>query len=61
VLVYQDLLGMDASFKPRFVKRFADLDGTVRGAISAYVGEVKAGTFPGPEHSFVQDGPRRDA
>ncbi|MFZ5481814.1 MAG: 3-methyl-2-oxobutanoate hydroxymethyltransferase [Myxococcota bacterium] len=53
VLVYQDLLGMDASFKPRFVKRYADLDGTVRGAVSAYVREVKSGAFPGPEHAFA--------
>jgi 3-methyl-2-oxobutanoate hydroxymethyltransferase len=53
VLVYQDLLGMDASFKPRFVKRYADLDGTVRGAVAAYVNEVKGGVFPGPEHAFA--------
>jgi 3-methyl-2-oxobutanoate hydroxymethyltransferase len=60
VLVYQDLLGMDARFLPRFVKRFADLDGTVRSAVAAYVAEVKAGTFPGPEHTFGADGARRD-
>jgi 3-methyl-2-oxobutanoate hydroxymethyltransferase len=55
VLVYNDLLGMDARFKPRFVKRFADLDSVVRGAVAAYVAEVKAGTFPAAEHSFSQD------
>ncbi len=55
VLVYNDLLGMDTRFKPRFVKRFADLDGVVTSAVAAYVAEVKAGTFPGPEHAFAQD------
>ncbi|MDP2316452.1 MAG: 3-methyl-2-oxobutanoate hydroxymethyltransferase [Pseudomonadota bacterium] len=55
VLVYNDLLGMDTRFKPRFVKRYADLEGVVRDAVQAYVTEVKAGTFPGPEHSFAQD------
>jgi 3-methyl-2-oxobutanoate hydroxymethyltransferase len=60
VLVYHDLLGLDARFKPRFVKRFADLDGIVRDAVAAYVAEVKAGTFPAPEHAFTQDGTRRD-
>ena len=55
VLVYNDLLGMDARFKPRFVKRFADLDTVVREAVAAYVAEVKAGVFPGPEHAFAQD------
>lgn len=55
VLVYNDLLGMDARFKPRFVKRYAELDGLVKGAVASYVAEVKAGTFPGPEHSFAHD------
>lgn len=55
VLVYNDLLGMDARFKPRFVKRFADLDTMVREAVAAYVADVRSGAFPAPEHSFAQD------
>ncbi len=55
VLVYNDLLGMDARFKPRFVKRYADLDTLVTDAVAAYVAEVKSGAFPGSEHAFVQD------
>lgn len=55
VLVYNDLLGMDTRFKPRFVKRYADLEGVVRDAVAAYVAEVKAGSFPGSEHTFAQD------
>jgi 3-methyl-2-oxobutanoate hydroxymethyltransferase len=52
VLVYHDLLALDPSFTPRFVKRFADVGDAIRGAVAAYVGEVKARTFPADEHSF---------
>ncbi len=52
VLVLADLLGMDSSFTPKFVKHFADLGESVRGAVAAYVGEVKARTFPDDAHSF---------
>ena len=52
VLVYHDFLGMDDSFRPRFVKRYAELDGTIRGAVAAYVKDVKSGAFPAQEHSF---------
>ncbi|HVO21219.1 MAG TPA: 3-methyl-2-oxobutanoate hydroxymethyltransferase [Anaeromyxobacter sp.] len=52
VLVLNDLLGLDPSFTPKFVKRFAELGEAVRGAVSAYAAEVRAGTFPDDEHSF---------
>jgi len=52
VLVLNDLLGLDEAFTPRFVKRFAELGQAVRGAVSAYAAEVRAGTFPAEDHSF---------
>jgi 3-methyl-2-oxobutanoate hydroxymethyltransferase len=52
VLVLTDLLGMDASFTPRFVRRFAELGTEVTGAVGLYVAEVKARAFPADEHSF---------
>ncbi len=52
VLVVTDLLGLDGAFKPKFVKRFAELEGAVRGAVGAYAAEVHQGTFPTEEHSF---------
>ena len=52
VLVCNDLLGFDSSFKPRFVKRFAELEAPMIDAVSEYVSEVRDGSFPGPEHSF---------
>jgi 3-methyl-2-oxobutanoate hydroxymethyltransferase len=55
VLVMQDLLGLDDRFKPRFVKRYAELAGVVRGAFSQFVHEVHEGSFPGEEHSFASE------
>ena len=55
VLVMQDLLGLDDRFKPRFVKRYAQLAGVVRGAFAEFVREVRARSFPGDEHSFASE------
>ncbi len=52
VLVMQDVLGLDDSFKPKFVKRYAELADVVRGAFNAYAAEVRSRAFPGPEHTF---------
>jgi len=59
VLVCNDLLGMDLSFKPRFVKRFANLEEQILEAVDAYANEVRTGVFPAPEHCFTRKGPRR--
>ena len=52
VLVYHDLLGLETEFKPKFVKRFAELGPAAVAGVEAYVAEVKAGSFPAEEHSF---------
>ncbi|RKH58509.1 3-methyl-2-oxobutanoate hydroxymethyltransferase [Corallococcus aberystwythensis] len=52
VLVCYDLLGMNPDFKPKFVKRFANLHGNITEAANTYFAEVRAGTFPDEEHSF---------
>ena len=52
VLVLQDLLGMNQSFKPKFLKNFANLEETVTEALGAYRDEVRQGSYPGDEHSF---------
>ncbi len=61
VLVCNDLLGMDDGFKPKFVKRYADLQTEILRAVGEYVGEFRSGAFPGPEHSFTRRSPRRIA
>ena len=52
VLVGPDMLGLYGEFRPRFVKRYADLGTTIRRAAEEYCREVRDGTFPGPEHAF---------
>jgi 3-methyl-2-oxobutanoate hydroxymethyltransferase len=52
VLVWQDMLGLRRGRMPRFVRQYADLHGVVADAVGRYVQDVRAGTFPGPEHSF---------
>jgi 3-methyl-2-oxobutanoate hydroxymethyltransferase len=53
VLVCYDMLGMDESFKPRFVRRFASLGTAIKDAVGAYVSEVRGGTFPSDAESFA--------
>ena len=52
VLVINDLLGVNAEFKPKFLKRFADLNTIVKQALVAYNNEVKDGSFPREENIF---------
>lgn len=57
VLVCNDLLGMDLSFQPKFVKRYAQLQDVMIGAFEQYAAEVRDGSFPGPEHGFSMKSP----
>jgi 3-methyl-2-oxobutanoate hydroxymethyltransferase len=52
VLVLYDLLGLDESFAPRFVKQYATLSNTVGEALKSFGQEVRDGKFPAEEHSF---------
>ena len=51
VLVLYDLLGLDATFKPKFLKKYTDLNRIVVDAVRAYTEEVKTGAFPTADHS----------
>ena len=52
ILVLYDMLGLNAGFEPRFLRRFADLGGAAREGIDAYVAAVRAGEYPAAEHTF---------
>jgi len=52
VLVWQDAFGLRQGRMARFVKQYADLHDVMLQAARAYDADVKAGTFPGPEHTF---------
>ena len=52
VLVINDLLGMDESFKPKFVKRYAHLEGIIREAVRRFIDDVLNERFPDEEHTY---------
>lgn len=52
VLVTHDLLGLFTEFKPKFVKRYANLAESIDRALSDFVSEVGEGAFPDDEHSY---------
>ncbi|MGH7504877.1 MAG: 3-methyl-2-oxobutanoate hydroxymethyltransferase [Longimicrobiales bacterium] len=46
------MLGLNDRFRPRFLRRFASLADNAREGIAEYVRAVRAGEYPGAEHSF---------
>jgi 3-methyl-2-oxobutanoate hydroxymethyltransferase len=51
VLVMEDMLGLSPRV-PKFVKRYGDLGPGIDKAIADYAAEVRARSFPGPEHVY---------
>ncbi|GAB2638284.1 3-methyl-2-oxobutanoate hydroxymethyltransferase [Nocardioides ginkgobilobae] len=52
VLVWQDAFGLRTGRMARFVKQYADVHQVLLDGARAYAEDVRAGTFPGPEHTF---------
>ncbi len=52
ILVIHDMLGINKDFKPRFLRRYADLDGIMNDAISQYIKDVKSVDFPNEKESY---------
>lgn len=52
VLVMQDMLGITMEFKPRFLRRYADLQSVINKAVNDYVRDVKANTFPSDKEKY---------
>jgi len=57
VLVVDDMLGLFTDFRPKFVKRYAELGTAADEAIATYAAEVRSRAFPAAEHSFADDVP----
>jgi ketopantoate hydroxymethyltransferase len=45
------MLGMNEGFRPRFLKKYAELAASIRAATGRYADEVRSGAFPAAEHS----------
>jgi 3-methyl-2-oxobutanoate hydroxymethyltransferase len=52
VLVVYDMLGLTEEFKPRFVRRYAELAETMRSAFRRYINDVRCGQFPTDKESY---------
>lgn len=52
VLVMQDMLGITNEFKPRFLRRYAELHSIITGAVSNYVSDVKTKSFPSQDEKY---------
>lgn len=52
ILVVTDILGMDPTFTPRFVKKYRDLYEEIKNAVSEYIEDIKTQKFPSEEHVF---------
>ena len=53
ILVLPDLIGLNEGFKPKFLKRYADVAGIVKTAVSDYADDVRAGRYPDDSTSFA--------
>ena len=52
ILVVDDMLGLFGDFRPKFVKRYAELGQTAEAAVKVYAQEVRERRFPGSDHVF---------
>ncbi|MGA7370516.1 MAG: 3-methyl-2-oxobutanoate hydroxymethyltransferase [Nitrososphaeraceae archaeon] len=55
VLVTYDMLGIYQNFKPRFVKKYLDLNQLIAASVQTYSREVKSGIFPSNENVIHMD------
>ncbi|HVR64956.1 MAG TPA: 3-methyl-2-oxobutanoate hydroxymethyltransferase [Polyangia bacterium] len=52
VMVMHDLLGLEPAWKPRFVRRYAEMGAAAGQAFAAYADDVRAGRFPSKDESW---------
>ena len=52
VLVAHDMLGLNKEFKPRFLRRYADMHSDMTEAVQGYIQDVKSGEFPNENEQY---------
>jgi len=52
VLVLHDMLGINKQFNPRFLRRYLDLYGQIKGAVEQYITDVKSTDFPNDKEQY---------
>lgn len=52
ILVFQDMMGMNNEFSPKFLRRYSDLASIIKGGVGQYVSDVKASDFPNANECY---------
>jgi 3-methyl-2-oxobutanoate hydroxymethyltransferase len=52
VLVYHDLLGLQDYLRPKFVRRYANLQRDAVAAVARFADDVRMGTFPSSDETY---------
>jgi 3-methyl-2-oxobutanoate hydroxymethyltransferase len=52
VLVLHDMLGINKQFNPRFLRRYLNLYGQIKGAVQQYIEDVKSTDFPNDKEQY---------
>ena len=52
ILVFQDMMGMNHGFSPKFLRRYADLASAINAGVSRYVEDVKNSEFPNADEQY---------
>jgi len=52
ILVFHDLVGLTSLYFPKFVRKYADLNGIIQEALKQYIHDIKTGSFPGDDESY---------
>jgi 3-methyl-2-oxobutanoate hydroxymethyltransferase len=52
VLVLHDMLGINQEFSPRFLRRYHNLHDEIKGAVKAYINDVRTLSFPNEKEQY---------
>ncbi|MCU0330257.1 MAG: 3-methyl-2-oxobutanoate hydroxymethyltransferase [Candidatus Kapabacteria bacterium] len=52
ILVWTDMMGMSTEFRPRFVRRYAELHDVIQNGVARYIEDVRTSRFPDSEESY---------
>jgi len=52
ILVWTDMMGMSTEFRPRFVRRYAEMNATMTSAVKEFVSDTRGRSFPSTEESY---------
>lgn len=52
ILVWADMMGMSTTFRPRFVRRYAEMHDVMTSAVQSYITDVRSKDFPSTEESY---------